>query len=214
MRDLVEGLPFASKMALAGDGVHVGLSKGYPQLVLKRGGKCVRARLVHRVVMACFLGRQLLPDEHVHHIDGCRWNNELGNLVVMSRWDHWWWHQLLRGGVDRRRVWPLLRRCEGASGFEARMLRTLHPRDMAALGVLEFELPCPSHLLDLTGQAQRAYRLACVASVAFERWRVGSSLNSPPPLSHPGGAGGILRLSDWPYWPVEVYARARIERRA
>lgn len=47
----------------------------------------------HRRVMESALGRALGRDEVVHHIDGNRHNNELGNLRVMSRIDHIRLHQ-------------------------------------------------------------------------------------------------------------------------
>lgn len=42
----------------------------------------------HRYLMEQHLGRKLKKDEVVHHIDGNRTNNDLGNLVVMSRGEH------------------------------------------------------------------------------------------------------------------------------
>ena len=43
---------------------------------------------LHRVVMENALGRSLTPQEHVHHIDGDRDNNEASNLVALTRSDH------------------------------------------------------------------------------------------------------------------------------
>lgn len=42
------------------------------------------AILQHRYVMSKALGRPLTKDETVHHIDGCRQNNEPGNLRLFS----------------------------------------------------------------------------------------------------------------------------------
>lgn len=42
----------------------------------------------HRYIMEQVLGRTLSRDEVVHHIDGDRTNNDLSNLVVMSRSEH------------------------------------------------------------------------------------------------------------------------------
>ena len=42
----------------------------------------------HRVIMEEHLGRQLHRWEHVHHIDGCRSNNDLSNLIVMTESEH------------------------------------------------------------------------------------------------------------------------------
>ncbi len=42
----------------------------------------------HRYVMSRHLKRELLPEEHVHHIDGDKTNNKLKNLQVISASDH------------------------------------------------------------------------------------------------------------------------------
>lgn len=42
----------------------------------------------HRAVMEQHLGRKLSCDEHVHHIDGDRTNNDISNLVILSRGEH------------------------------------------------------------------------------------------------------------------------------
>lgn len=47
-----------------------------------------KGRLVHVVTMEERLGRRLLPDEVVHHIDGDRSNNSIDNLAVMTRAAH------------------------------------------------------------------------------------------------------------------------------
>lgn len=43
---------------------------------------------MHRAVMEEHLGRKLSPDEVVHHVDGDKTNNEISNLVVMTRQAH------------------------------------------------------------------------------------------------------------------------------
>lgn len=47
-----------------------------------------RSVLEHREVMEAHLGRKLESWECVHHRDGNRANNALGNLEVISRGDH------------------------------------------------------------------------------------------------------------------------------
>lgn len=42
----------------------------------------------HRAVAAAASGRSLRPDEHVHHDDGVRSNNELKNLETLTRAEH------------------------------------------------------------------------------------------------------------------------------
>lgn len=47
-----------------------------------------RYLLEHRAVVERALGRRLSPGEHVHHIDGDKQNNSLGNLRVMGPSEH------------------------------------------------------------------------------------------------------------------------------
>ena len=45
-------------------------------------------KLVHRLVVEEYLGRTLLTEEHVHHIDGNPINNNINNLHVCSPKEH------------------------------------------------------------------------------------------------------------------------------
>jgi hypothetical protein len=57
---------------------------GYIELTRgKNKGRCV-----HRAVMEEFLGTSLQPNEHVHHRDGDKTNNNIENLEVLSIGDH------------------------------------------------------------------------------------------------------------------------------
>lgn len=47
-----------------------------------------KGRTEHVVKMEQRLGRRLLPDEHVHHIDGNRLNNDDSNLALVTRAGH------------------------------------------------------------------------------------------------------------------------------
>ncbi|MCR4340535.1 MAG: HNH endonuclease [Gemmatimonadaceae bacterium] len=55
-----------------------------------RDGKKVRA---HRWIMEQYLGRKLLPGEHVHHRNGNPLDNRLENLQVLSPKEHMQWHK-------------------------------------------------------------------------------------------------------------------------
>jgi hypothetical protein len=54
----------------------------------KRGIKHGKKGYIHRLVMEEKLGRALLPDEIVHHIDRNTHNNSPENLTVMTSDDH------------------------------------------------------------------------------------------------------------------------------
>lgn len=47
-----------------------------------------KGRLVHCVLIEQRIGRRLLPDEVVHHIDGDRQNNHIDNLALLTRSGH------------------------------------------------------------------------------------------------------------------------------
>lgn len=42
----------------------------------------------HRIVIESMIGRNLSPDERVHHIDGNKLNNSPSNLAIMSKSEH------------------------------------------------------------------------------------------------------------------------------
>ena len=52
---------------------------------MKVNGVCID---LHRFIMEQHLGRKLMRDEVVHHIDGNPDNNDLSNLTIMSMSEH------------------------------------------------------------------------------------------------------------------------------
>jgi len=48
----------------------------------------------HRVVMMEYLGRDLYPEEHVHHIDGNPKNNDISNLELLTAQEHHRYHMI------------------------------------------------------------------------------------------------------------------------
>ena len=56
-----------------------------------------------RALMEQHIGRELLPDEIVHHDDEIRDNNEIENLKVMTRSEHSRLHYSGQPGAPRRR---------------------------------------------------------------------------------------------------------------
>lgn len=49
-------------------------------------------KYVHRIVMESKMGRKLLPNEHVHHINHDRGDNSPDNLVILSPEEHGRYH--------------------------------------------------------------------------------------------------------------------------
>jgi HNH endonuclease len=58
---------------------------GYKKIRVEDGDKKVRWILEHRYVMEQKLGRELLSDESVHHLDGDKLNNHIDNLELWLR---------------------------------------------------------------------------------------------------------------------------------
>jgi nitrogen regulatory protein PII len=75
------GSPHTTVHAVPGTG-HTN-KVGY-RIVRHNGRSC----LEHRVVMERHLGRKLLKEENVHHINGVKDDNRLENLTLLSRSDH------------------------------------------------------------------------------------------------------------------------------
>lgn len=59
------------------------MSEGYIRI-----GNNGKQEPAHRVVVERYLGRKLLPDESVHHIDEDRTNNKIENLIVFETNGH------------------------------------------------------------------------------------------------------------------------------
>jgi hypothetical protein len=47
-----------------------------------------KQKLLHRYIMECKIGRELLQSEQVHHIDGDHYNNNIDNLQIVSAREH------------------------------------------------------------------------------------------------------------------------------
>lgn len=52
------------------------------------GNRNGRSRWFHRLVMEDFLGRDLLPNEHIHHLNGDKKDNRIENLQMVSQGEH------------------------------------------------------------------------------------------------------------------------------
>lgn len=75
----------------------------YRYRTIKVDGK---TKLLHRHVAEQQLGRPLAADEHVHHDDENRWNNQPANLEVLPAEEHRKLH------ADERLIYPRQKACQ------------------------------------------------------------------------------------------------------
>ena len=71
-------------------------SSGYREVYLEG-----RKYYEHRLVMQHHLGRELEPDEHVHHINGDRADNRIENLEILTKSAH---HRSHAGERDMKQL--------------------------------------------------------------------------------------------------------------
>ena len=80
----------------------VDVSKEYPRITKGKH----KGKMIHRLVMEKFIGRELFSHVVVHHIDGDKSNNSIDNLALMTTSAHARLHRLQDQmiGKDRERT--------------------------------------------------------------------------------------------------------------
>lgn len=68
--------------------VYINSNDKRTRLVIKNADGKITSKSYPRVIMERYLGRQLLPDEDVHHIDGDVTNNSIENLQIIKHGEH------------------------------------------------------------------------------------------------------------------------------
>ena len=63
--------------------------RNYVELMKEnKKGLIYNGKPVYRIMVEQKLGRELTQDEEVHHIDGDHFNNDISNLIVLSKTEH------------------------------------------------------------------------------------------------------------------------------
>lgn len=100
-----------AKQKWVGRGKKRGHSKGYIRVLCPEHPNAQSDGYIfeHRLVMSNMLGRALLPNEHVHHLDENPSNNDPANLEILSPSEHRLYHS---DGIGAHSTRP----CCGACG--------------------------------------------------------------------------------------------------
>lgn len=127
----------------------------YRYKTVKRGGKTV---LLHRHLVEQKLGRQLQPDEHVHHANENRQDNRPDNLDVLPAVEHQQLH------ADERLVHPRSKLCEICGG-EFTPHKTKRKRAKTCSPA------CANALRSRTEKATKAARPPLARAIVAENYR-------------------------------------------
>jgi hypothetical protein len=76
----------------------------------------------HRICVQKIIGRELRPNEEVHHINGKKWDNRRANLALMTKGNHQRWHKRLEWMYENKKFPSIkLQRKKLIEEFEARL---------------------------------------------------------------------------------------------
>ena len=133
----------------------------------------------HHYVMCESIGRPLLPDECVHHIDRDRTNNKLGNLLLLTHSEHGKLHALEDRGFSTEPRTCM--NCKSLFVVSAISKQVFCSLPCSVLGRQKFEVSAPDlEVLVWSMPTSRVARLIGVSDVAVAKRCKKLGIKKPP----------------------------------